>query len=431
MIRNIFLGMVVFFVSQPFLFSQDNDTISVKEASRIIRYLASDSLKGRGDITLELQTAGLFIGNEFKKNNLLPLPGLPNYYIPFHPAGGDGAVFIMDQLLWNGKKSDPNTFMYLHQLAGNYPDKTLTDFTVMKLDSFFTENMLDKFSQDSSSLLLWTDKKRSGGKVFPKEINMPLTGLHRDVLLVYADKAPSMLLLTGFPSQYLTTEYNIVGVLPGRSKPNEVIVFSAHYDHVGVGGGEGDMIFNGANDNASGTTALLLLAQYFSKRNDNERTIMFCAFSGEEQGLLGSTDFTSNINPEKIIAGINIEMIGVPQYGKNKVFIVGEKYSDLPRVLGAGLKRNGIIVTSEPVASKNLFQRSDNYPFAFKGIPFHTIMASDDYETCYHQPCDEVRRIDIANMTRIAKAIAASAGPLINGEVTPRRINPRDVELKK
>jgi Peptidase family M28 len=100
-------------------------------------------------------------------------------------------------------------------------------------------------------------------------------------------------------------------------------------------------------------------------------------------------------------------------------------------MLEKGFGKNKISIGTEPAEKKQLFQRSDNYPFALKGIPYHTIMASDDDDDCYHKPCDEVRRIDIANMTRIIKAIVASVKPLINGELTPKRINPSVVEIKE
>ncbi len=79
---------------------------------------------------------------------------------------------------------------------------------------------------------------------------------------------------------------NVIGVLEGKFKRSEAIIFCAHYDHVGI---ENREVYNGANDNASGVTALIVLAEYFSKRKDNERTIIFCGFSGEELGLFGSS----------------------------------------------------------------------------------------------------------------------------------------------
>lgn len=416
--------MIVLLSARSFLFAQAVDTITENNVSRIIQYLASDSLRGRGNGTPDIGKACSFITNEFSKNNLQPLPGFPYYTIPFRPFGGA----VPDQLVWNGSDIPARQFHYLHRTPGFYPEKKLADFTVVKVNSFFEEGLFEKFSGDSSALLLWTDQPPPGATLFPEKMDMPAKGLQRDVLLVYADGAPATLSLTAVRSAYAATFYNVVAVLPGHSRPGEVIIFSAHYDHVGVAGRRGDTIFNGANDNASGSTALLLLAEYFSKRNDNARTIMFCAFAGEELGLFGSTDFVRLIDPAKIVAGINIEMIGVPQYGKNGLFILGERYSDLPRILARQFKTSRIAVRGEPDETKLLFQRSDNFPFAARGVPFHTIMTSDDEERCYHQPCDDMRRIDTAHMTRIIRGIAAAAQHLVNGSVTPKRISPSAVE---
>jgi Zn-dependent M28 family amino/carboxypeptidase len=210
-------------------------------------------------------------------------------------------------------------------------------------------------------------------------------------------------------------------MLPGKSKPNEVIVFSAHYDHISE-----DMynnygrVFNGANDNASGTTAVLALADYFSMRNDNERTILFCLFAGEELGLLGSRAFVSTIKPESIKAVINIEMIGMTNaVGKNAFMVTGPDRSTLFDILKKNVR--GIDINVKPLRrdDRNLFERSDNYPFYLKNIPAHTIMCSDDNDNCYHQACDDADRIDTKNMTSIIRAIAKSAVTLINGNDTP------------
>lgn len=423
--------MIVSVAAQSFLLAQVNDTINEKEVSRIIHYLASDSLKGRGNGSPELLKAAKFIGEEFRKNGLKPFPGFPGYYVSFRPFGG-----VKDQslnkLIWNGDQVEATQFMYVHAEPGAYPGRSLENFKVIRLDKPFTDDIFHQYSTDTSSLLIWTNKKQGKGKnIFPDNMDVPAEGIIYDRLLVYADKKPRSLSLSVNGSIFSTLEYNVVGVLPGKIKPEEVIIFSAHYDHEGVYGSGKDSIMNGANDDASGTTALLLLAKYFAARNNNERTIVFCAFAGEELGLVGSNDFVKYIKADKVIAGINIEMIGVPQRGKNRVFITGQKYSDLPRILEKGFKTNKITTGVEPNEKKELFKRSDNFPFVTKGIPFHTIMASDDDDECYHQPCDEVRRIDIPNMTRIIKAIAASAITLVNGKATPKRINTYFPEFKR
>lgn len=213
---------------------------------------------------------------------------------------------------------------------------------------------------------------------------------------------------------------NVVGVLPGKTKPAEAILFTAHYDHVG---GAGDGIFNGANDNASGTTAMLTLMRYYAQRGNNERTLIFCAFAGEEIGLKGSEMLSQIINPQSVKAMINIEMIGrYGAVGKKSFFVTGESKSNLAAHFKKVLKEHGIKVKREPDVYKELFMRSDNFPFAMQGIPAHSIMSSDDDDGCYHQTCDEIDRIDLPNMTELIKAIAVASQALVDGSFTPDRI---------
>jgi Zn-dependent M28 family amino/carboxypeptidase len=222
---------------------------------------------------------------------------------------------------------------------------------------------------------------------------------------------------------------NVIGVLPGRSLANEVVIFSAHFDHVGMGRPQRDRIFNGANDDASGTTALIALAHYFAARRDNERTLVFCAFSGEELGLFGSTYFADNIeNPAAIVAGINIEMIGIHNVvKKNSFFLTGSDYSDMYNIMKKNLAGQQSKIVTERSFQSRLFQRSDNFSFAKKGIPAHTIMCSDDEDPCYHMPCDEVKRIDLKNMTEVIRGIAIATRSIVAGTDTPKRIDPSDI----
>lgn len=113
---------------------------------------------------------------------------------------------------------------------------------------------------------------------------------------------------------------------------------------------------------------MLALAAYFAARNDNERTIIFCAFSGEELGLWGSTFFAPYLIAEKVIAVINIEMIGRTSVGKNTFFITGARYSDIGKIIQKALEGKATI-RREPDSRKQLFKRSDNLPFALQGIP--------------------------------------------------------------
>ncbi len=211
---------------------------------------------------------------------------------------------------------------------------------------------------------------------------------------------------------------NVIGMLPGDKYPDEAVIFSAHYDHV-----KGKEIHNGANDNASGTSAVLMLAKYFAMRKDNERTLVFCLFAGEELGLLGSTAFAQIVRPETIKAVINIEMIGATnRTGKNAFFLTGDHYSNMKKILAKNLTGTNVKIKKEGADENFLFRRSDNYPFAKLGVPAHTIMCSDDNDPCYHKPCDDAERIDSENMTRIIQAIAIASRSIISGIDTPTRI---------
>lgn len=424
LIPKIILTSLTLFISF-FSFAQ-NDTINAKDVGRILNKLASDSMKGRGNGNPELLTAAKFIGDEFEKYGLQVIPGKQSYFFPFRPFGGSTKV-ISDILVWNEEKLPSEQFMYVHPVPGNYKDKGLSDFKVVRsrqaITDEFIKQTIDKEGAGGRGILIWTSRKQSDKKsFFPKDITMPAGGLKNNILLVYADSSPDTILLSGFFSHYNNIEYNVAGILPGKTKPDEIILFGAHYDHEGVYPLGKDSIMNGANDNASGTTALLTLANYFAKRNDNERTLMFCAFSAEELGLVGSREFIGNINPVNVKAMINIEMIAVAQFGKNTIFITGEKYSDLPAILKKGFTGTSVKLRKEPDLKKKLFERSDNFNFAKLGIPAHTIQSSDDNDPCYHKPCDEIKRADVQHMTTIIKSIARAVRTLVNGTATPGNV---------
>jgi hypothetical protein len=213
--------------------------------------------------------------------------------------------------------------------------------------------------------------------------------------------------------------FNVVGMINGRTKPQEAIIISAHYDHVGV---MNHNIYNGANDNASGIAALLALAEYYSTEKTNDRTIIFCAFSGEEAGLYGSSDFAQFVNPGSIVAVLNMDMVGAPSFGKRKYCITGASYSDLQKIFNRNLKGEDVKIVAEN-GTNDLFRRSDNYSFARLGIPAHTIMTSDEESyKCYHQPCDDTRNIDFKNLALISRSIVIGLSTIISGQDTPLRI---------
>jgi Zn-dependent M28 family amino/carboxypeptidase len=219
--------------------------------------------------------------------------------------------------------------------------------------------------------------------------------------------------------------FNVIGVIEGKSKKDEFIVISAHYDHLGINkNGNGDVIYNGANDNASGVAAVLALAKYFSKMKTNERSILFVAFTAEEMGLLGSNYFGEEINPKKIIAGINIEMIGKQSpFGPKTAWITGYNKSTFGEIIKKNLEGSDYNVYPDPYLNFNLFFRSDNASLARLGVPAHTFSTSPmDKDLDYHKVTDEVSTLDISTIAETIKAIAIGTGSIINGIDTPARV---------
>lgn len=220
---------------------------------------------------------------------------------------------------------------------------------------------------------------------------------------------------------------NVVGVLPGKSKPNEYVIFSAHYDHLGIKDYGDDKVFNGANDDASGVTAVITLANYYKTLNSNERTLIFVAFTGEEVGGFGSKEFSQKMNPDQVVAMFNIEMIGTEsKWGKNSAYITGFERSDFGPILQQNLKGTDFSFYPDPYPTEQLFYRSDNARLAAQGVPAHTISTSKmDVEPNYHKASDEVTTLDLDNMTQIIKSIALSAQTIISGKDTPSRVPKR------
>ncbi|MEO2143215.1 MAG: M28 family peptidase, partial [Flavobacteriaceae bacterium] len=219
--------------------------------------------------------------------------------------------------------------------------------------------------------------------------------------------------------------YNIIGVLKGKSLPNEYVIISAHYDHLGIDQKmEGDNIYNGANDNASGTTAVLALAEYFKKLDDNERSIVFVAFTAEEMGLVGSRYFGKQINPNDIIAGINIEMIGKESpYGQKTAWMTGFDRSDLGEIIQKNLSNSNFKIFPDPYIKEKLFFRSDNAALAKLGIPAHTFSTTPmEKDSHYHKVSDEYKTLDIFTIKETIKLISKGILSIIQGEDTPTRI---------
>lgn len=219
--------------------------------------------------------------------------------------------------------------------------------------------------------------------------------------------------------------FNVIGVLEGKSRRNEYVIISAHYDHLGEKkDGDGDRIYNGANDNATGVTGVLSLASYFKKKGQNERTIIFIAFTAEEMGLIGSKHFGKGIDASKFVAGINLEMIGKePRSGSKTAWLTGFDRSDFGKIIQKNLKGTGYKLFPDPYIKYNLFFRSDNASLARLGVPSHTFSTTPiDIDPDYHKVTDHAETLSVSVLSQTIRAVAKGTESIINGKDTPTRV---------
>ena len=220
--------------------------------------------------------------------------------------------------------------------------------------------------------------------------------------------------------------WNAVGRLAGADAAgrDEVILLSAHIDHLGNRAGQGgaaaaDTIYNGADDDASGTAAVLELMERLTSGPRPRRSIVFALFGSEERGGLGSRTFadTATVPLPQIVANLQFEMIGRPDgaVAPRTLWLTGFERS----TLGPELARRGARLVQDPHPEMNFFERSDNIQFARRGVVAHTV-ASYGLHKEYHSPADQLDLIDFAHM---ADAIASLVEPirwLANSDFRPQ-----------
>jgi Zn-dependent M28 family amino/carboxypeptidase len=211
---------------------------------------------------------------------------------------------------------------------------------------------------------------------------------------------------------------NLIGVLPGSDPGlrDEIVLVSAHYDHVGIRQAvNGDSIYNGADDNASGVVTILEVARLLRTGAPPKRTVVFVAFTGEELGGLGTRWYLQHpVRPlEGTVANLNVEMTGRPDSlagGPGKAWLTGFERSNMGEQLAAG----GISIVADPRPSQNFFQRSDNYAFALRGIVAHTL-STFNLHTDYHRPGDSADKADPAHMAVVIEAATQAVRILADG----------------
>ena len=222
--------------------------------------------------------------------------------------------------------------------------------------------------------------------------------------------------------------HNVIGLLRGSDPAlrQTYVLVTAHYDHLGMMPGHGDRIFNGANDDGSGTASVIELASALSTIQARpKRSIVFLTFFGEEEGTLGSLYYARHpVFPlEETVADVNLEQVGrtdaIDGVKLAQVTVTGFAYSDVGRTMQAAGVKTGVRVLSDEASGESFFERSDNAPFADQGIPAHTVAVALEFPD-YHTVRDKWQKIDYDNMAKVDRMIALSLLSLADNPQPPK-----------
>lgn len=429
--RYSFLALLVLIVS--FCKAQSVEKVILEDnVSRILKTLSADAMMGRpAAIPERIEPAIAFIESEYKKIGLKPMKGLNSFRQEFTK---DRISVAYLNVVINGKPVNKNDVLVISDktdlsFANKLPLRGIKIDSTVTNKSQFLRGKIIEFLRDTTSGIMLVDREVAPlfNQLQARYKSRFVSNTKSVKVFVLGDSGVVTSHQVEVKQKIQTIRMtNVVGVLEGKKKPDEMVLFSAHYDHIGIlQPVEGDSIANGADDDASGTTAVIELARYFKKANDNNRTLVFVAFTAEEIGGFGSRYFSEQLNPDKVIAMFNIEMIGKPsKWGANAAFMTGYERSDFGDILNRNLTATPYSIKPDPYIEQNLFYRSDNATLARLGVPAHSISTDQiDSDELYHSVNDEFETIDIKNMTAIIRAIALSAKSIVAGTDTPTRID--------
>ncbi len=438
--------VLLLIVVGPAWSQSDLPRIELKEVAATLKFLSSDALAGRDTPSPGLEEAAKYLERRFRAAGLKP--GAKNgsffsYYerkgrrIPLSSSrltlaasgktieaipGDDFRIYRSSGSGFETTKMVAPAYMKLEDAArkGLWARKKITK--VLLVETPVDSGLWASCSGDSLSLRPRSQWEGSAPILLVRPGLLPKGKLRVSVAIPPAEQAWVRL-------------KNVVALLPGGAKAQEYVLVSAHYDHIGVGiprGSKTDTINNGADDDASGTTAVVELAEMFAslkKESRPARSILFVCFSGEEKELLGSKAMASSppVPLDRIVANVNIEMIGRPAKGKRKcAWVTGASRSNFSEIAAQAFARAGVKLVRFPMAEQ-LYYQSDNFSFAKHGVIAHSISAGSLHAD-YHRPTDEFKKIDIKHMTVIVNGLGAVVYEFANRADRPE---PRDKKKEK
>ncbi len=403
-----------------------DDVINATTVKRIESILSADEMEGRKIFTPGIDRAANFIADEFKKAGLQSMTGVAGYLQEFTLV--KTKITSLQGLLEKDTLNQANCLVATSASELKLSSAAGFETVLINKEADF-DKTVGALLQRRQNLLVLVDKLHSPG--FSRLRNRFAQfrfGSDYNQLFMLTDKKQAASLQLNMAAAVSSNPLkNVVGMLPGKSQKTEMVLFSGHYDHLGIGkpNAQQDSIYNGANDDASGITAVIMLAHYFAGlKTPPERTLVFVAFTAEETGGYGSRYFSQQLDADKVTAMFNIEMIGTEsKWGRNSAYITGFEKSSMGTILQANLSGTAFKFEPDPYPAQSLFYRSDNATLAALGVPAHTISTSKmDSEQFYHTQEDELETLDMDNMAAIIRSVALSAQTIISGKDTPTRV---------
>ena len=415
-------------------------------------FLSSDVLAGRGSATRDEELTATYVASEFESYGLKPAPGMSGYLQTAELAAPklDGhATMQAGDASWQ----EGADFSLLTS-PGSSVNGALVRVAASDVQSAHIAEgsaVLLTGAADQRALFPAVSALRRQGAVIvlvpetPALSALPqmLGGETRvsarlaedpprktpSVILLHADAAAKFkgahgtqvsLTVHEAPQAKPRQTFNAIGFLEGTDPKAGTLLLSAHLDHLGVGRPvNGDAIYNGANDDAAGTTAVLELAHALAAGPRPRRSVLFVCYGSEELGELGSTYFGKHppVALNDLVANLEFEMIGNqdPKMPPGVMLLTGWDRSNL----GPALKEHGALLGPDPYPEQHFFERSDNYALALKGVVAHTAAGWGTVPT-YHQPSDDMGHLDLAFMTRAIQSLIEPVRWLADSDFRPQ-----------
>jgi aminopeptidase YwaD len=417
-------------------------------------FLASDVLAGRGSATRDEQLAATYVGSEFEEYGLQFAPGMTSYLqsaqVEAPVLDGHASATIGDAMLDEGTDFDllmspamdvtgPLVEMPLGEVGKRKFERGAAVLVtgVMGTDASF--GVISALRRSGAAVVLLS----AGGEManaygmLGSHTRTPIrlagqAGQHQSatVLLlqpavftrIAAEREGSSVCVKVHKVAEATPRvtYNAIGYLRGTDPEAGTILLTAHLDHLGIGRPvDGDAIYNGANDDAAGTTAVLELAHALASGPRPRRSVLFVCYGSEEVGELGSTYFGEHppVPLDKLVANLEFEMIGNqdPKMPKGVLLLTGWDRSNL----GPELKAHGALLGPDPYPEQHFFERSDNYALALRGVVAHTAAGWGTVPT-YHQPNDDLAHLDLPFMTSAIQSLVEPVRWLAMSDFVPK-----------